>query len=244
MRANGLTDCYVRPIAWRGSEEMGVSAQHSRIQLAIGAWEWSYFPEEAATRGLRLDVASWRRPAPWTAPTSAKAAGLYMICTLAKHQAEARGYADALMLDWRGQVAEATGANIFFVRDGRVHTPVPDCFLDGITRRTVIALARESGIEVVERPIWPEELDSFEQAFITGTAAEVMPVREIGPWNFEVGAVVRTLVEGYRRCVRSEPRNWDDRGCRQPAKESLLAITTLDLADRNSARMGGARCAT
>ena len=203
IAANGLTDCYVRPIAWRGSEQMGVAAQLTKPHLAIACWEWgAYFGEEALRKGLRLNVAQWRRPAPYTAPTRSKAAGLYMICTLSKHAAADAGYDDALMLDWRGQVAEATGANIFFLRDGKLHTPTPDCFLDGITRRTVIGLARQRGIEIVERAIWPEELETFEQAFLTGSAAEVTPLAEIGPWRFEVGALTRQLAADYAALVR------------------------------------------
>ncbi len=203
LSANGLTDAYVRPIAWRGSEQMGVAAQRTRIHLAVACWAWgAYFGKEALVRGLRLDISRWRRPAPHTAPTASKAAGLYMICTLAKHQAAERGLDDALMLDWRGQVAEATGANIFFVKEGVLHTPVPDCFLDGITRRTVIALARRRGIEVVERAIWPEEMEGFEQCFLTGSAAEVTPVGAIGPWRFEVGALTRQIMADYAALVR------------------------------------------
>jgi branched-chain amino acid aminotransferase len=198
MRANGLENCYMRPIAWRGSEQMGVAAQRTKPHLAIACWEWgAYFGEDVIEKGLRLSIASYRRPAPFTAPTASKAAGLYMICTISKHEAENKGYNDALMFDWRGQVAEATGANIFFVRDGRLHTPTPDCFLDGITRRSVIDLARRRGVEVVERAIWPEELESFEQCFLTGSAAEVTPVAEIGPWRFEVGDLTRQLRKDY-----------------------------------------------
>ena len=198
VAANGLTNAYVRPIAWRGSEQMGVSAQRTKPHLAIACWEWgAYFGPEALAKGLRLNIAPWRRPAPYTAPTKSKAAGLYMICTISKHAAEDAGYNDALMLDWRGQVAEATGANIFFMADGVLHTPTPDCFLDGITRRTVIKLARRRNIEVVERPIWPEELERFEQAFLTGSAAEVTPLAEIGPWRFEVGAMTQQLAKDY-----------------------------------------------
>jgi branched-chain amino acid aminotransferase len=198
LAANGLTDGYVRPIAWRGSEQMGVSAQRTKPHLAIACWAWgAYFGAEALEKGLRLNIAPWRRPAPYTAPTRSKAAGLYMICTISKHAAEDAGYNDALMLDWRGQVAEATGANIFFLKDGVLHTPTPDCFLDGITRRTVMGLARQRGIEVVERAIWPEELETFEQAFLTGSAAEVTPLAEIGPWRFEVGALTRQLARDY-----------------------------------------------
>ena len=203
LARSGLTDAYVRPIAWRGSEMMGVSAQKASINLAIGVWEWpSYFDAEQRLKGIRLDMAKWRRPDPATEPAHAKAAGLYMICTLSKHAAEDKGYADALMLDWRGQVAEATGANVFFVKDGTIHTPMPDCFLDGITRRTVIELARRRGIEVVERAIQPEEMDGFEQCFLTGTAAEVTPVSEIGPYRFEVGAIARQMMDDYSAEVR------------------------------------------
>ena len=198
LRASGLEDAYMRPLAWRGSEQMGVSAQKAKIHLAISVWSWgAYFGEEALRSGLRLDISSWRRPAPYTAPTQSKAAGLYMICTLARHQAQAKGFDDALMFDWRGQIAEATGANAFFVRDGALHTPTPDCFLDGITRRTVIDLARRRGVEVVERAIWPEELESFEQFFLTGSAAEVTPVASAGPWSFEIGELTLQLRKDY-----------------------------------------------
>lgn len=198
LKRQGFEDAYVRPIAWRGSEMMGVSAQKNRINLAIAIWQWpSYFNPEERMKGIRLDLAEYRRPDPRTAPSRSKAAGLYMICTLSKHRAEERGYADALMLDWRGQVAEATGANVFFVRDGKIHTPTPDCFLDGITRRTVIGLAQKRGYEVIERVIIPEELDGFEQCFLTGTAAEVTPVSEIGPHTFKVGEIAVNLVNDY-----------------------------------------------
>ena len=208
LAANSLTDAYVRPIAWRGSEQMGVSAQRTKPHLAVAAWVWGkYFDEAKAARGIRLDIAEWRRPAPYTAPTKSKAAGLYMIATLSKHRAEDRGYDDALMFDWRGQVAEATGANAFFVKDGVIHTPTPDCFLDGITRRTVIDLARQRGIEVVERAIWPEELESFEQFFLTGSAAEVTHVGSAGPWSFAVGDLQRQLASDYENLVNGRPRN-------------------------------------
>ena len=198
LKANNLTDAYVRPVAWRGSEQMGVAAQRTKPHLAIAAWEWGkYFDPALAERGIRLDISPWRRPAPYTAPTESKAAGLYMICTMAKHHAENRGFNDALMLDWRGQVAEATGANAFFIRDGVIHTPTPDCFLNGLTRQTVIELAKKRGIEVVERAIWPEELESFEQFFLTGSAAEVTHVGSAGPWNFEVGSLSRQLAQDY-----------------------------------------------
>ena len=198
----GLVDAYVRPIAWRGSEMMGVSAQQSRINLAIAVWEWpSYFNPEERLKGIRLDIAKYRRPDPMTAPCKSKAAGLYMICTLSKHDAERKGYADALMFDWRGRVAEATGANVFFVKDGVIHTPTPDCFLDGITRRTVIDLARKRGYEVIERAIMPEDMAGFEQCFLTGTAAEVTPVSQIGPYSFTVGTIAKTLMEDYANLV-------------------------------------------
>lgn len=203
LKRQGFSDAYVRPIAWRGSEMMGVSAQKNRINLAIAIWQWpSYFKPEERLKGIRLDLAEYRRPDPMTAPSKSKAAGLYMICTLSKHRAEARGYADALMLDWRGRVAEATGANVFFVADGRLHTPEPDCFLDGITRRTVIDLAKKRGYEVVERAIMPEELEGFEQCFLTGTAAEVTPVSEIGPYRFTVGEITANLVNDYMQAVQ------------------------------------------
>lgn len=202
MKANGLENCYMRPVAWRGSEQMGVAAQRTKPHMAIACWEWgAYFGADVIEKGLRLDIARWRRPAPYTAPTASKASGLYMICTLSKHEAEARGYNDALMFDWRGQVAEATGANIFLVRDGKLYTPTPDCFLNGITRRTVMDLAKRRGIEVVERAIWPEELESFEQAFLTGSAAEVTPIAEIGPWRFEVGSLTKQLQKDYTDLV-------------------------------------------
>ncbi|MBO0343826.1 branched-chain amino acid aminotransferase [Roseibium limicola] len=203
LKRQNLTNAYVRAFAWRGSEMMGVSAQHNTIHTAIAAWDWpSYFKPEERLKGIRLDMATYRRPDPRTAPYKAKAAGLYMICTLSKHEAESKGYADALMLDWRGQVAEATGANVFFIKDGKIHTPTPDCFLDGITRRTVIGLAKAQGLEVIERVIMPEELSDFEQCFLTGTAAEVTPVSEIGPYNFQVGAITQSLMEAYDATVR------------------------------------------
>lgn len=198
LAKQGLKDAYVRPIAWRGSEMMGVAAQSNTIHLAIAIWQWpSYFDPEQKLKGIRLDMADYCRPDPRTIPCESKAAGLYMICTLSKHAAEAKGYADALMLDWRGQVAEATGANVFFVKEGKIHTPTPDCFLDGITRRTVIDLAKRRGIEVVERVIMPEEMADFEECFLTGTAAEVTPVSEIGPYNFVVGDIPRQLIKDY-----------------------------------------------
>ena len=209
VRANKLVDGYVRPLAWRGSEQMGVAAQATKINLAIAAWDWgSYFDPAARTKGLRLTIGNYRRPDPRTAPAKSKAAGLYMICTIEKHRAEREGYADALMLDWRGQIAEATGANIFFVKDGVLHTPLPDCFLDGITRRTVIGLAKQRGLKVIERAIMPEEMADFSECFITGTAAEVTPVAEIGPYNFTIGDITRTLMDDYSALVhraKAEP---------------------------------------
>ncbi|MBB4185364.1 branched-chain amino acid aminotransferase [Sinorhizobium terangae] len=202
LKRQGFSEAYVRPIAWRGSEQMGVSAQNSRINVSIAIWQWgSYFNPAEKLKGIRLDIAEYRRPDPRTAPSKSKAAGLYMICTISKHAAEAKGYADALMLDWRGQVAEATGANVFFVKDGVLHTPVPDCFLDGITRRTVIELAKRRGYEVVERAIMPEELSGFSECFLTGSAAEVTPVSEIGPYRFAPAAISETLMNDYTKEV-------------------------------------------
>ena len=201
--ANDIVDGYVRPFAWRGSEMMGVSAQSNTIHMAIAAWPWpSYFSPEARKKGIRLKTSKWRRPSPETAPVHAKAAGLYMICSLSKHAVEAEGYDDALMLDWRGQVAESTGANIFFLfPDGKLHTPDPDCFLDGITRQTVIGLARDLGIEVVERVIMPDELDQPSEVFLTGTAAEVTPVGVIDGYAYTPGEITTTLLEAYETAV-------------------------------------------
>ena len=208
LKANGFTDAYMRPVAWRGSESMGVAPGNTRPHLAIATWPWGkYFGEELAKTGVRLEIGPWRRPAPYTAPTESKAAGLYMICTLSKQHAESNGYNDALMFDWRGRVAEATGANVFFVADGTLHTPLPDCFLDGITRRTIMDLAQRRGVEVHERPIWPEELERFEQMFLTGTAVEVTPVQSVGPWNFEVGDLTRQLSKDYDDLVNGRIPN-------------------------------------
>ena len=206
--ANGIVDGYIRPVAWRGSEMMGVSAQATTIQLAIAAWPWpSYFSPEARLKGIRLKTAPWRRPDPATAPVHAKAAGLYMICTLSKHAVEDEGYDDALMLDWRGRVAESTGANIFMVMgDGRLHTPTPDCFLDGITRRTVIGLAKARGIEVVERVIMPDELAGASEVFLTGTAAEVTPVGEIDGHRYTPGEITKTLMADYEKATGQASR--------------------------------------
>ncbi|RDI59207.1 branched-chain amino acid aminotransferase [Microvirga subterranea] len=203
IERNGQTNAYLRPVAWRGSDMMGVAAQANQIHLAIASWDWpSYFDPAEKMKGIRIDMAEYRRPDPATAPSAAKAAGLYMICTISKHRAERRGYADALMLDWQGRVAECTGANIFFIRDGAVHTPIADCFLDGITRRTVIDLAKRRGFEVQERRIMPEELPSFNECFITGTAAEVTPVSEVGPHIYKPGNMTRTLMEDYEAEVQ------------------------------------------
>ncbi|MDW3097273.1 branched-chain amino acid aminotransferase [Pyruvatibacter sp.] len=202
VAAQGFTDGYVRPVAWRGSEMMGVSAQETKINLAVAVWEWpSYFDPAERLKGIRLDLAEYRRPAPETAPCKSKAAGLYMICTISKHAAEDKGYSDAMMLDYRGYVAEATGANVFFEKDGKLHTPTPDCFLDGITRRTVIDLAKARGIEIVERHIKPEEMADFNQCFITGTAAEVTPVSEIGEYRFTPGEITENLMNDYMALV-------------------------------------------
>ena len=203
VKANKLSDCYVRPIAWRGSEQIGVSARATKIHLAVAAWDWgSYFPLELRLKGIRLTMAKYRRPDPATAPAKSKAAGLYMICTIEKHRAEAAGYTDALMLDWRGHIAECTGANIFFIKDGVIHTPDPDCFLDGITRRTVIGLAKKRGYKVVERTIMPEELGQFSEVFVTGTAAEVTPVSAIDEYRYKPGTITATLLNDYMAIVQ------------------------------------------
>ena len=204
---NGGGDQYVRPVAWRGSEMMAVSAQHNKIHVAIATWAWpSMFDPETKMKGIKLDIADYRRPDPQCAPVHAKAAGLYMICTISKHKAEKKGYADAMMLDWQGRVAECTGANIFFTRDGAIHTPIADCFLNGITRQTVIALAKEQGLEVIERRIMPEELPSFNECFIVGSAAEVTPVAEIGPYAFKPGNISRTMMDAYTNAVRPKSK--------------------------------------
>ncbi|OYV58149.1 MAG: branched-chain amino acid aminotransferase [Acidiphilium sp. 21-62-4] len=203
--ANNLTDAYVRPIAWRGTEQLAVSAQQTKIHLAIATWPWPNLFGADRMAGVRLGHATWRRPHPQTAPTASKAAGLYMIGTLSKHDAEAQGFNDALMLSWDGRVTEATGANIFFAFDGKLHTPVPDCFLDGITRRTVMALARARQIEVVERVIMPEELAAADEVFLAGTAAEVTPVRAIGEQVYAPGQMTATLLGDYEALVRMSP---------------------------------------
>jgi branched-chain amino acid aminotransferase len=191
-------------VAWRGAgPDMGVASARNPVRLAIAAWEWGAYYGDAKTRGAKLDISKWKRPSPETIPSHAKAAGLYMICTMSKHAAEAKGCADAMMFDYRGYVAEATGANIFFVKDGEVHTPDPDCFLNGITRQTVIGMLRDRQVKVHERHIMPEELEGFEQCWLTGTAAEVTPVGEIGPYSFEVGALTREIADGYEKLVRA-----------------------------------------
>jgi branched-chain amino acid aminotransferase len=206
VERNGQPNAYVRAIAWRGAEQLGVSAQGNKIHLAIATWEWpSYFDPVQRLKGIRLDLADYRRPDPRTAPCLAKAAGLYMICTVSKHRAERRGYADAMMLDWEGRVAECTGANIFFIRDGKIHTPIADCFLAGITRATAIDLAKRRGIEVIERRILPDELAGFSECFITGTAAEVTAVAEIAHWRFTPGAITNQLMDDYTAEV--QPRD-------------------------------------
>ncbi len=204
LRANRLQDAYVRAVAWRGAgPDMGVASARNPVHVAIAVWEWGAYYGDAKMKGAKLDISKWKRPSPETIPSHAKAAGLYMICTMAKHAAEAKGCSDALMMDYRGYVAEATGANIFFVRDGEVHTPLPDCFLDGITRQTVIGMLKDRQIKVHERHIMPEELEGFEQCWLTGTAAEVTPVGQIGDYRFEVGALARDIAESYEKLVRS-----------------------------------------
>ena len=203
LKANGFTDAYVRAVAWRGAgEDMGVASARNPVRLAIAAWEWGAYYGDAKMKGAKLDISKWKRPSPETIPSHAKAAGLYMICTLSKHAAEAKGCSDAMMFDYRGYVAEATGANMFFVKDGEVHTPLPDCFLNGITRQTVIGMLKDRQVKVNERHIMPEELEGFEQCWLTGTAAEVTPVGQIGDYNFEVGALTREIAEGYEKLVR------------------------------------------
>lgn len=205
LAANNLTDGYIRPIAWRGTEMLSVSAQQTSIHLAIGTWPWPSYFGDNRMRGIRLGMAEWRRPSPETAPTAAKATGLYMIGTMSKHKAEAAGFDDALMLDWRGQVSEATGANIFFVMDGELHTPLPDCFLNGITRRSVMSLATRHQMKVVERPIDAKEIPLASEVFLAGTAAEVTPVREIAGHTFAPGRICETLMKSYDALVRQSP---------------------------------------
>ncbi|MEO0426299.1 MAG: branched-chain amino acid aminotransferase [Pseudomonadota bacterium] len=203
MKANDLSDAYVRVVVWRGAgPDMGVASARNPIRMAVAAWEWGAYYGDAKTKGAKLAISKWKRPSPETIPCKAKASGLYMICTMSKHAAEAEGCSDALMMDYRGYVAEATGANIFFVKDGAVHTPTPDCFLDGFTRQTVIGLLKDEGVQVIERHIEPRELEDFEQCWLTGTAAEVTPVGQIGDYNFEVGAMAQDISKRYERLVR------------------------------------------
>ncbi|MEM7520286.1 MAG: branched-chain amino acid aminotransferase [Pseudomonadota bacterium] len=203
LAASGLQDAYVRAIAWRGAgEDMGVASAKNPVRLAVAAWEWGAYYGDAKMKGAKLDISKWKRPSPETIPSHAKAAGLYMICTMSKHAAEAKGCSDAMMFDYRGYVAEATGANIFFVKDGEVHTPDPDCFLNGITRQTVIGMLKDRQVKVHERHIMPDELEGFEQCWLTGTAAEVTPVGQIGDYAFEVGTLTRDVADGYEKLVR------------------------------------------
>jgi branched-chain amino acid aminotransferase len=198
IEKNNQKNAYVRAFAWRGSEQLGVSAQNNVIHLAVATWEWpSYFDPAQRLKGIRLDLAEYHRPDPRTAPALAKASGLYAICTISKHRAERRGFADAMMLDWQGRVAECTGANIFFIQDGKIHTPIADCFLSGITRATAIALAKRHNIEVIERRIMPEELAGFSECFITGTAAEITAVSQIADWSFTPSRITRQLMDDY-----------------------------------------------
>ena len=204
LTASGLQDAYVRAVCWRASgEDMGVASARNPVKMAIAVWEWGAYYGDAKMKGAKLDIAKWKRPSPETIPSFAKAAGLYMICTMSKHAAEAKGCSDAMMYDYRGYVAEAPGANIFFVKDGEVQTPKPDCFLNGITRQTVINMLEERGVKVNVRHIMPEELEGFEQCWLTGTAAEVTPVGQIGDHTFEVGTLTREIAEGYEQLVRS-----------------------------------------
>jgi len=203
LAASGLQDAYVRAIAWRGAgEDMGVASAKNPVRLAIAVWEWGAYYGDAKMKGAKLDISKWKRPSPETIPCHAKASGLYMICTMSKHAAEAKGCSDAMMFDYRGYVAEATGANVFFVKDGEVHTPKPDCFLNGITRQTVVGMLKDKQIKVHERHIMPEEMESFEQCWLTGTAAEVTPVGQIGDYNFDVGAMTRDIADSYEKLVR------------------------------------------
>ena len=205
LEANGFTNAYVRALAFRGAgPDMGVAASHNPVRLAICTWEWGSYYGDAKWQGAKLDISKWKRPSPETIPAAAKAAGLYMICTMSKHAAERKGCSDALFMDYRGYVAEATGANVFFVRDGEIHTPLADAFLNGITRQTIIQMCKDAGMTVHERHILPEEVDSFQECFLTGSAAEVTPVAQIGEnWHFQVGPTTRKIAEGYEALVRS-----------------------------------------
>ena len=202
LEKNGLVDAYVRPVAWRGSEELSVPGRNNKVHLAIASWVWpSYFSVEEKLKGIRLEWSKWKRPSPETIPSHAKAAGLYMICTLSKDAAMANGFADALMLDYRGYVAEATGANVFFVKGDEITTPLPDCFLNGLTRQTVIGLAKEKGFKVTERHIMPDELKNFDECFLTGTAAEITPVSLVGEFSFKPGKACETLINAFNAAV-------------------------------------------
>lgn len=204
LELNNLTNAYLRPIVWRG-EEMGVSAPNAKVHCAIAVWEWpTYFTPEEILKGIKVTLSEWKRPSPETIPCKAKASGLYMICSLAKQKAESKGFSDALMLDYRDQIAETTGANIFFIKGNEIHTPIPDCFLDGITRRTVIGIAKDIGMDVIERVLVLDDLKDFEQCFITGTAAEVTPVSEIDEHKFFVGDVIKRISSSYVKLVN----NW------------------------------------
>jgi branched-chain amino acid aminotransferase len=204
LKANGLTDAYVRAVAWRGAgDDMGVAAKRNPVRMAVAVWEWGAYYGDAKMKGAKLDISKWKRPSPETIPHAAKAAGLYMICTMSKHAAEAKGCSDAMMFDYRGYVAEATGANIFFIKNGEVHTPLADSFLNGITRQTVIGMLRAKGLTVHERHIEAQELEGFEQCWLTGTAAEVTPVGQIGAYSFEVGALTREISTDYEKLVRA-----------------------------------------
>jgi branched-chain amino acid aminotransferase len=205
LGTSGFSDAYVRAIVWRGSgPDMGVSSQRNPVRMAIAVWEWGAYYGDAKMKGAKLDISKWKRPSPETIPCFAKASGLYMICTMSKHAAEQKGCSDAIMMDWRGYVAEATGANVFFVRDGVVHTPLPDAFLNGITRQTVIGMLRAKGVKVIERHILPGEMEDFQQCWLTGTAAEVTPVGQIGDYTFEVGELTRSIAEEYEKLVRGQ----------------------------------------
>ena len=205
LAANNISDGYIRPVAWRGSEMMGISAQKNTIHFAVAAWEWpSYFSPEAKLKGIKLNISKWKRPDPSTAPVNTKAAGLYMICTLSKHEAERQGFDDSLMLDYRGYIAEATGANIFFVKDEELHTPIADCFLNGITRQTIITIAKEKGINVIEKRIKLQDLKNYQECFVTGTAAEVTPVNQIGDYKFTPGLICKNLIENYTVLTKNQ----------------------------------------
>jgi branched-chain amino acid aminotransferase len=204
LKANNLTDAYVRALAWRGAgEDMGVASKRNPIRMAVACWSWGNYYGDAKLKGAKLDIAKWRRPDPLTIPHAAKAAGLYMICTMSKHAAEAKGCSDAMMFDYRGYVAEATGANIFFVKGGEVYTPIPDAILNGITRQTVIGMLKDMQVKVHETRIKPEDLEGFEGCFLTGTAAEITPVGQIGDYNFEVGDLIKRVATDYEKLVRA-----------------------------------------